>query len=150
MSEVDTISCGWGTDTVYADAADVVDKDCETINRAGAAPAPVVAPKTTNNPKTTATSAKAALAGKVTIAKALKSGFTVRVTGVKAGSTVKLSATRGGTVVARCSGKATKKGTATIKLRFTSKARKSLRRAKSITLKVSGAGVAGTITLKRR
>src|SRR4051812_46536474 len=42
--EQDTISCGWGTDTVYADAADVVDGDCETINRAGAAPVKPTAP----------------------------------------------------------------------------------------------------------
>jgi Ca2+-binding RTX toxin-like protein len=154
--EVDTISCGWGTDTVYADAADVVDKDCETVTRAGAAPVPVVTPKPTpkGNGKdkgtNNGTSAKAALAGRITIAKALKSGFTVKVTGVEAGTTLKLSATRAGKVLARGSAKATKKGTATVKLRFTSKAKKSLRRAKSITLKVSGTGVAATITLKRR
>jgi Ca2+-binding RTX toxin-like protein len=37
--EVDTISCGVGTDTVNADPVDVVGTDCEVVNRAGASPA---------------------------------------------------------------------------------------------------------------
>jgi Ca2+-binding RTX toxin-like protein len=37
--EVDSISCGYGQDTVYADAVDVVAGDCEQVIR-GAAPAP--------------------------------------------------------------------------------------------------------------
>ena len=50
--EVDSILCGFGTDTVYADAADVVDKDCESVTRAGASSAavrrrPVARPPTT-------------------------------------------------------------------------------------------------------
>jgi Ca2+-binding RTX toxin-like protein len=150
--EVDTISCGWGTDTVTADAADVVDKDCETVNRAGAAPAgpaPGTTPgKGANNGKGAA--AKAALAGKFTIAKALKSGFTIKVTGVKAGTKVALTATKAGKVVARGSSKASKSGAATIKLRFTAKAKRSLRHAKTLKLKVSGNGVSTTVTLKRR
>jgi hypothetical protein len=147
--EVDSILCGFGDDTVNADAADLVDGDCEHVNRAGAAPAPPApAPGTTTKPKSGGR-ARVALAGRVTIARALKSGFTVKVTGVKAG-TVKLSAARSGQVVARGSGKATKKGTATVKLRFTAKAKRSLRHARTLTLKLSGGGVATTITLKRR
>jgi hypothetical protein len=148
--EQDTISCGWGTDTVYADAIDTVDGDCETVNRAGAAPV-TTKPTTAVTPgKTTKGGAKAALAGRVTITKAIRSGFTVKVTGVKAGTKLKLSATRAGKVVARGSGKASKTGSATVKLRFTSRAKKALRHAKTITLKVSGNGVSATITLKRR
>jgi hypothetical protein len=94
--------------------------------------------------------AKAALAGKVTIAKALKSGFAVKVTGVKAGTTLRLSATRSGRVVARGSAKAIKNGSATVRLRFTKQARRSLRHARTITVKIGGSGVAATITLKRR
>jgi len=148
--EVDTIVCGFGTDTVSADAADVVDKDCETVTR-GAAPATTTPGKPVPGAGGGATTAaKAALAGKVTIAKALKSGFTVKVTGAKAGTALALSATRSGKVVARGSGKATRSGTATVRLRFTTKARRTLRHAKTITLKVGGGGVAATITLKRR
>jgi Ca2+-binding RTX toxin-like protein len=158
--EVDTISCGWGTDTVNADATDVVDRDCETINRAGAAPTPpgTTAPGTTTPGKTAPGGANgggagtptAALGRKVTLAKALKSGFAVKVRGVDAGTTVKLAATRKGKVVARGAGKAAKNGTATITLRFTKQAKRSLRHAKSITLKVTGGGVTATVALKRR
>ncbi|WCB94411.1 hypothetical protein DSM104299_03147 [Baekduia alba] len=152
--EVDTISCGFGTDVVNADAADVVDRDCETISRAGAAPAPgTPSGKANTNGKTinkTGATARAALAGKVTIAKALKSGFALEVSGAQAGTTLKLSATRTGKVVARGSAKVAKAGTATVKLRFTAKAKRALRHAKTLKLKVSGGGVTTTITLKRR
>jgi hypothetical protein len=153
--EVDTISCGWGTDTVYADAADVVDGDCENVTRNGAAPGPQK-PTTPAKPTTPGQdgggngSVRAVLAGRPTIAKALKSGLTLKVSGATAGATLKLSATRSGKVVARGSGKAGKQGTAAVKLRFTAKAKRSLRHAKTITLKVGGNGVSATITLKRR
>jgi hypothetical protein len=152
--EVDTISCGWGTDTVYADAADVVDGDCENVTRAGTAPTGP-APGTTGGSKSSnngasSGTATAAVVGRVRIATALKSGFTVKVTGVKAGTVLKLSATRSGKLVARGSAKATKSGTATVKLKFTTKAKRSLRHAKTITLKISGGGASTTITLKRK
>jgi Ca2+-binding RTX toxin-like protein len=142
--EADSIVCGAGTDVVNADASDVVDADCETVNRAGAATAP--APATTN----AGTTARAALAGKITLATALRSGFAIKVTGAKASAPLKLTATRSGTTVARGSGKTTKNGTATIKLRFTAQAKRALRHAKTLKLKVSGGGVSTTITLKRR
>jgi hypothetical protein len=146
--EVDSIVCGAGTDTVLADAADVVDRDCETVTRSGA---PSTGPATTTNPASgSGASIKATIIGRVTLAKALKSGFSVKVTGVKAAKLLKLSATRSGKLVARGSAKATKNGTATVKLKFTSKAKRSLRHAKSITLKISGGGASTTITLKRK
>ncbi len=151
--EVDSILCGFGTDTVYADAADVVDKDCENVTRAGAATAagtPTSGAKTTNNSSSKGAGATATVAGRIRLATALKSGFIIKVNGVKAGTTVKLSATRAGTLVARGSAKATKKGTATVKLKFTTKAKRALRHAKSLTLKISGGGVATTVVLKRR
>ena len=147
--EVDTILCGFGTDTVTADAIDVIDGDCENVTRAGAAPAPGTTPapgKTTTKAKS---GARVAVVGRVTLAKALKSGLTVKVSGIKAGK-VKLSATRSGTVVARGTGKAAKNGTATVKLRFTTKAKRTLRSAKTVKLKVAGGGASATITLKRR
>jgi Ca2+-binding RTX toxin-like protein len=149
--EVDSVACFAGTDTVLADAVDVVAPDCENVTRSGAVtPAPAPLPgKTVPGTKPGANGAKIALAGRVKLAAALRKGITVRVTGIKAGA-VKLAATRSGKVVARGQGKATKAGTATVKLRFTAKARRSLRRAKSVTLKVSGAGVSGTITLRRK
>ena len=146
--EVDSILCGAGTDTVLADAADIVDRDCETVTRAGAAATPV-APAT--KPMSGGRGGvKATMIGRVTLAKALKSGFAVAVTGAKPSSQLKLSATRSGKLVAKGSGKADKKGKATITLRFTAKAKRTLRHAKRVTVKVTGGGVATTLTLKRR
>jgi Ca2+-binding RTX toxin-like protein len=149
--EVDAILCGAGTDTVYADAADVVDKSCENVTRAGAVPAAAPTPggKATNSAGASS-GAKATLVGRVRLAAALKSGLTIKLTGVKAQSKLKLSATRSGKVVARGSAKATKKGTATVKLKFTSEAKRALRHAKSVTLKISGGGTTTTVVLKRR
>jgi hypothetical protein len=150
--EADSIACGWGDDTVYADAIDSVSPDCETVNRAGATPVPPTTPKTTpgKNGAGGSSSAHAALARKVTIAQALKKGLKVKVTGVAASKTIGLTATRSGKMVAKGTAKADKKGTATVTLKFTSKAKKSLRKAKTLKLKVSGGGAATTITLKRR
>jgi hypothetical protein len=88
------------------------------------------------------------MAGTVELTKALRSGFSIKVTGAPAG-TLKLSATRGGKVVARGSGKVSG-GKATIKLRFTKQAKRTLRRAKTLKLKIGGGGVSTTVTLKRR
>jgi hypothetical protein len=148
--EADTIACGFGTDVVNADAVDAVAGDCETVNRAGAAPVPPTTTKVAPGKDGKKSSARASLARKVTIAQALKKGLKVKVTGVPASKKVALSATRAGKVVAKGSAKADKKGTATVTLKFTSKAKKSLRKAKTLKLKVSGGGVATTITLKRR
>jgi len=149
--EVDSIVCGFGTDTVYADAADVVDRDCENVTRAGtvAAVTSTAASKTTNNAaKDNGTTA--ALAGRVRLAAALKCGFTIKLTGAKPATVVKLTATRSGKLVARGSAKATKKGTATVTLRFTGKAKRALRHAKTVTLKISGGETSTTVVLKRR
>jgi hypothetical protein len=149
--EADSIGCGFGTDTVYADAIDTVAGDCETVNRAGATPVPPTTPKTTPSKNgNKGSSLHAALARKVTIAQALKKGLTIKVTGAPAAKKLALSATRSGKVVAKGSGKADKKGTATVTLKFTSKAKKALRKAKTLKLKVSGGGATATVTLKRR
>ncbi|WP_445150784.1 hypothetical protein [Baekduia sp. Peel2402] len=148
--EIDSIVCGFGTDVVNADANDVVDRDCETVNRAGA-PA-TGTPTNTTNQGTAGDGrvVRAALAGKVTVAQALKRGFKIKVAGVAASKKVALSASRSGKVVAKGSAKADKKGVATVTLKFTAKAKKSLRKAKTITLKVAGGGATATVTLKRR
>lgn len=151
--EIDSIVCGFGTDTVYADANDVVDGDCENVARAGT-PAKTTtnanAGTTSGGRTTTATRTRAALSGTVTIAQALKRGFKVKVSGLAASKTVALTATRSGQVVAKGSAKANKKGTATVTLKFTAKAKKALRKAKTLKLKVSGGGASATVTLKRR
>jgi Ca2+-binding RTX toxin-like protein len=149
--EIDSVTCGAGADTVLADANDVVAPDCETVTRgagaAGTPTTPVVKPPSGTDGK--ASGAKAALAKHVRLAAALRSGVALKVTGAKAG-TLKLVARRGGTVVARGSVKVKAGQAATVRLRFTAKAKRSLRRARSVTLKVSGGdGVRATITLQR-
>jgi Ca2+-binding RTX toxin-like protein len=114
--EVDSVSCGFGEDTVYADAGDVVSGDCEHVTRTGAAPQPAA--------QLTATAVKTKLA------KALASGLKLKVTTPGGG---RITATATG-----ASGSATAKqaGTTTVTLRFTAKAKKSLKRKKTVKLAV--------------
>lgn len=148
--EVDTISCGWGTDVVYADAMDVVDSDCETVIRGGASPAPAK-PTTPGKPGAGGTAGRTVRASltKVSLTRALRSGFVLKVTGAQPSTKLKLSATRSGKKLASGSAKTTKNGTASIKLHFTTKAKHNLRHVKSLTLKVTGNGINTTIKLSR-
>jgi hypothetical protein len=149
--EVDSITCGAGTDTVSADAQDVVASDCETVTRGASGSAPAAG--SGRAPGSSAKSApgaaaKVALKGRPRLAKVLRSGFSVRVSGAKAGQRVKLTATRGGKVVAR--GSATARATTvTVRLRFTTAGRKALKRKRKATLVVSGGTIRGTVTLRR-
>jgi hypothetical protein len=151
--EVDSVTCGAGTDSVLADAIDVVAPDCETVTRGAAAAAPAPGAGAPTSPKA-ADSGKGArtpalrLSKRVDLAAALRGGVTVKVTGAPAG-TLKLVARRGTTVVARGTTKV-KSGSATVKLRFTATGRRTLRRARSVTLKISGGGVSAMVVLKRR
>jgi hypothetical protein len=94
--------------------------------------------------------AKVALKGRGRLAKALRSGFSVRVSGVKAGQRLKLAARRAGKVVARGSATVPAGTTAvTVKLRFTRAGRKALKHARKAKLMVSGGKVSGAVTLRR-
>jgi hypothetical protein len=143
--EVDSITCGAGTDTVIADPQDVVARDCENVDR-GSAPAAGSGSGAT----TAAPAAKVALKGRTRLAKALRSGFSVRVSGVHAGQRLKLTAKRAGKVVARGSATVPAGGTTvSVKLRFTRAGRKALRHARKAKLTVSGRTVSGKVTLRR-
>jgi Ca2+-binding RTX toxin-like protein len=147
--EVDSITCGAGTDSVTADPQDVVARDCENVTRgtsgAGSDPGTSGAG---SDPGTRRGSVKLVRKGHPRLAKALRSGFSVRVTGVQAGQRVKLTATRGRKVVARGSARA--RGSAvTVRLRFTKTGRKALRGKRKATLVVSGGTARGSITLRR-
>ncbi|MBJ7331305.1 MAG: hypothetical protein JHC95_15540 [Solirubrobacteraceae bacterium] len=138
--EVDSVSCGIGTDRVIADPDDVVAADCETVERAAVGGKP----DGTTNPegkKKTALTVR-----KVSLRKALKSGLRVTVTNVS--GTVTLKAKRAKKTVATGKAKA-KGGKATVVLKFTKKARRSLARSKKVTLTISGAGATKKLTLKR-
>jgi ribosomal protein L34 len=82
----------------------------------------------------------------VKLGAALRQGFRVRVTG--ATGRVTLKARRGRTVVAKGTACA-RGGRAVVRMRFTKSARRSLRKARKVTLRVSGAGKTATITIAR-
>jgi Ca2+-binding RTX toxin-like protein len=121
--EVDSITCGSGTDTVLADAIDVVDKDCETVTRGSAA----------------AGATKKALAAsivKVKLGRALRRGLTLRVTAPGAGRLTATAKAKGKKVAAG-SRTVKKAGSTTVVLRFTKKMRRKLRHAHSLKLNVA-------------
>jgi Ca2+-binding RTX toxin-like protein len=150
--EVDTISCGPGTDTVKADAADVVAADCETVTRAGA-PQPAPGPGTTNTTKNKGGGPTATkhlkIAGKPSLKAFLKRGLTVTVTGRKANAKVSVTAKRGAKVVAKGSAKASKKGTAKVKVKVTKAGKRALRKAKTAKLTIVAGSDRITVTLER-
>lgn len=79
---------------------------------------------------------------------ALKRGLRVRLTNVKPGK-LTVTVKQGKRKVASGSGTASKRGTATVTVRFTKAAKRALRTRKRVTLRISGGGVAKTITVKR-
>ena len=142
--EADQIDCGAGTDKVLADASDVVAANCETVER-GSAPDPQK-PGVENPP--VAGGSSLALVGKPKLGAALRKGFKVELTGAKPGR-AKLIAVKGTRQMARGTVVVAADGTATVTLRFSKAAARKLRRAKSVKLAITGAGLAGKVTLKR-
>ncbi len=138
--EVDSVSCGPGTDRVIADVADVVAPDCEQVERAAGTTPP-------GGGGTDATKKKAKLSVRsVKLRTALKKGVRVTVTNVT--GKVTLKAKRGKTIVA--TGRATaKQGKAVVTLRFTKKAKRALARSKRVTLTITGPKVSRKLTLRR-
>lgn len=152
--EIDSVTCGVGTDVVTADAADTIAPDCEQVTRS--APPRVDdgrAPRGDDRaPRGRDGGAAARATLKPRAAKlrsALRSGLVVRVGGVVAGKKVALSARAGKQVVARGTARAGKAGSATVTLRFTAAARRALRTKRSVALTVAGAGTTARVTVRR-
>ncbi len=134
--EVDSVGCGFGEDTVYADANDVVSGDCEHVTRGGS-----------GGSSTPGAAKLSVTAVKTKLAKALASGLKLRVTTPGAGKiTAKASGASG-------AANAKKAGATTVVLRFTKAAKKSLKRKKTVNLavKVRFGSLDGSVrvTLKR-
>lgn len=159
--EVDSITCGFGTDTVIADRADVVAADCEIVERTVAADPPPARDERRSGPVDPKPAL--ALAGSAKLKTVLKQGLAVRVKGAGAKARLKgtlvlaapaarrLGLTKGKRAVTVASGSATARadGGATLTLRFTKAARTRLARAKSVKLTLRAGGATRTITLKR-
>jgi hypothetical protein len=149
--EADTIDCGVGTDRAIVDALDVVAANCETVDRAAAAPAPVATPATPGAPGTPGTAGRdAAKKARITLA-ALSAGdlrrrgLRVRITGAKRG-TVTLVARVRGRKVGSARVRIGTAGSARATIRLSAAGRRLVRRG--VTLKVTGAGA--TLTAKVR
>ena len=130
--EADSVMCGPGIDTVRADPADTIAKDCERVDVSGS-------PRATTRMR---------LTGRTRLRAALAHGLRVRVAGARARAKVALTATARGRTVAAGRGRARAGGSATVTLRFTKAARRRLHRARSVRITVKGAGARMTITLR--
>ena len=148
--EADQIDCGAGTDKVVADAADVVSANCETVERGGASgdgDKPGGEKPSTEQPG--AGGGAFAFAGKAPkLGAALRKGFKLRIKGGKPGK-AQIIAVQGTRVIASGRTVLLADGSGVVKLKFTKKAVRKLRRAKKVTFSVSGATLVGKLTLKR-
>jgi hypothetical protein len=133
--ERDEIDCGPGEDRAEVDAIDV-HAGCEVVAVGDAPPGP-----------DGAGAARLAFT-RVPLRKALRKGLVVRVTGTRPGK-VKAVLKRKGRRVAAGSARASQAGQATIRLRFTRAARRTLQRKRSVRLSLTAAGARRTITLRR-
>jgi Ca2+-binding RTX toxin-like protein len=149
--EVDSVTCGPGTDRVIADAADTVAADCENVERAAVNGGGDGGGNGSGNGNGSGsgggTKAVTLTVVKARLGAVLKRGLRVRVE--NASGTVRLTAKRGTKVMAKGNASA-KGGKATVRLKFTAQARRTLRRAKKVSLRITGAGAtARVVTLKR-
>jgi hypothetical protein len=145
--ERDSVTCGAGQDNVSADPADIVAGDCESVTRDGSNPGPGP-----NHKRALVVSV-----GRVKLGRALAHGLNLRVTAPGAGR-VSATAKAKRKSVATGARKVKKAGPATVVVRFSKKARRQLRRARSVKLAVSvrfapkrGAAISGklAVMLKR-
>jgi hypothetical protein len=146
--ERDDINCGPGTDRLLADSIDV-HAGCETVEVAGSSgpqtprgrgEEPDPGPRSGREPRITALKRK--------LRTALRSGLPVRVTDAPAGQ-LRLSARHRGQVVATGTATVGAAGTAVVRLRFRAPARRTLARARTVALSVTGGGLRTTIKLSR-
>lgn len=154
--ERDTVKCGPGTDTLRADAIDVVDADCENVTRVGApvpntgGGSPNGGGTTTGNGSSNGNGAAGPFALTSTkLAGALKRGLTLKVTGQPTGKKLSVTAKQGKSTVAKGSAKVGKSGAATITLKFTAAAKKKLKKAKTVTLSLHAGKLSQQVTLTR-
>jgi RTX calcium-binding nonapeptide repeat (4 copies) len=129
--EVDQIDCGPGTDKAIVDTADIV-ASCETVERPGGV--------------NSVMSLRIDKPGRLAVA--LRKGVVARLAGFKPG-TARLSARVAGKIVATGTVKVGPSGTATARLRFSAKSRRTLAGRRSVTLVVTAGTVTKSVTVKR-
>lgn len=158
--EVDSIVCGPGSDRVVADADDVVDGDCEVVERPAG---PLLRRDDQPRGRRGSGQPTIALAGSARLRTALRAGLTVRLSGLAPRATVRatlvlaaaaarragLTRARRAVAIAAGSARADGAGRATVRLRFTTKARARLARARMVKATVRAGGAARTVVLRR-
>ena len=127
--EKDSVTCGFGTDTVNADPIDTVAGDCETVNGRGGK-------GRGDDGKGGGSDGLAVKATRSKLRAALAKGLRVRVTAPGPGK-LRATATAKGKRVAARSRSAKSAGKTTVTLKFTARAKRSLRRAKRAKLKIA-------------
>lgn len=148
--EVDSISCGAGTDTVRADPQDVVAPDCENVTRAGGGAASGGGSASAGNSGGDASGTAPKLAPhRVPLATALRHGLVVKVSGAAAGAKLALTARSGKRTLGTGRGTVGHAGTATIKIRFSAAGRRWAAARKRVSLTVSGGGASAVVSLGR-
>ncbi len=141
--EVDSVDCGAGTDTVTADADDVIAPNCESVNRAGAPKPDTGTPGNTGGKDNPRPTTKLAIRlGAVKLADARTRGLSVTVTAPGAG-TVTVTAKKGSVVVGKVTKKVTKAGAVSLRVTPTKAAKRLKRNARiAITASFNGRSVA--------
>jgi Ca2+-binding RTX toxin-like protein len=142
--EVDQIDCGAGTDRAVVDTIDVVDADCETVERSGGGTGSGSGAGGGSTPA--GARMKLTVPGRLRLT--LRDGLVVRLTGFRAGA-VKVRARLGRKLVAVKRVKVGNGGTATARLRFTRTARRTLARRKVVRLTITAGSLKRTITVTR-
>jgi hypothetical protein len=146
--EIDSITCGAGTDRVLADPTDTVAPDCETIERAGGAAGGLPgAPRSGGGQAGSGAGSGRGIRalGGQRLRTALRRGLKVRVSGAPAGTKVRVRALHGRRTVASGSGRAGR----TVLLRFTAKAKRGLARKALVRLTVVSGTHRTTLALRR-
>ncbi len=120
--EADQVDCGAGEDTALVDTVDTVADNCESVQRSSGA-SPAVA--------------------SLRISAATRRGLTVQLDGFASATTVRV---RG---AGKLLGSRRVSGNATVRVRFSAKARRSLARRRSVRLVVSAGSLKKTVTVTR-
>ena len=138
--EVDSVTCGAGTDRVKADSADVIAPDCEQVDRTGGAAG-------ASGGGGSSPTVRLAAGRRPRLRRALADGVSLWLTGVKAGR-ITLVARDGQRVVATGSGRSSA-GVVNVRLRFSAAARRRLAHRTAVRIAITGGGLRATVTLRR-
>jgi Ca2+-binding RTX toxin-like protein len=149
---VDRVTCGPGNDVVFADPADIVAGDCETVDRdtGAASGSPDAAQGGTAGPVGTAgrPSGTVRVVAPGRLRTALRRGLDVRLAGVRSGR-IMLTAKVGKGVVAKRRVTIGSDGRARVRLQFTAKARRSLASRRQVKVVLRAGSASRTVVLRR-